>query len=337
MIKGVGKTFTILITTCSILLLLVVSGCGSSSPAASNATDSQEETTVNVAINGSINPFVIIKQKGWLEEEFKAFNAKVSWSEFASGPPLLESLAAGRVDLFLLGDGAALQGQAAGLPFKYIATIGTGTAVNSILIPAASSIKTIADLKGKQIAVAKGTTSHVFLLKVLDKNNLTEKNVSIVNLQYPDALPVFQAGKVDAWVTVDPYTTQLTESKEASILTGADQNILAPGTLIARTPFTEEHPELVTVFLKVYQKAVNWQNENKAEAATLLADQKKVSPALIQKLLTNSNAILTPVTDDVIATQQASADLLVKEDFLKKAITITDYVDNSFINKVVAP
>ena len=344
MIKGVRKSLLSFLTVCSILLLLVVSGCGSSASSSSSGkadtspakgAASSETITVNVAQNGGMGPLAIIQEKGWLEEEFQALNAKVIWSEFASGPPLLESLVAGRVDLSLLGDGAALQGQAAGLPFIYIANISTGTNVNTIVVPASSEIKSIPDLKGKQIALAKGTTSHVFLLKVLDRNGLTEKDVSIVNLQFPDALPVFQAGQVDAWVTVDPYTTQLIDSKEAVILAGADQNILAPGNLIARTPFSKEHPELVTAYLKVYLKAVNWQNEHVDEAAELIANKKKVSPELMKKLMANSQAILTPVTDEVIDTQQLSADLLVKEQFLKKPIQITDYVDNSFINTLL--
>ena len=345
MIKGVRTSLSIFLITCSILLLLVVSGCGSAGSSSSNnkanadsasSTDAAETIVVNVAQNGGMGPLAIIQDKGWLEEAFKPFNAEVSWSEFPSGPPLLESLVAGRVDLSLLGDGAALQGQAAGLPFIYIANIGLGSKSNTILVHDSSHIQTIADLKGKQIAVAKGTTFHVFLLKVLDKYGLTEKDVSLVNLQTPDGLPVFQSGQVDAWVISDPYTTQLVDSKEARILAGAEQNILAPGNLIARTPFSKEHPELVIEFLKVYQQAVTWQNEHIDEAATLLANRKKVSPDLMKKLLENSEAIIAPVTDEVIQTQQLSADLLVKSQFLKKPIQITNYVDNSFINKVMS-
>ena len=69
--------------------------------------EADEPIKVNIALNGKMSPLMIGREKGWFEEEFASLNAEIEWSEFTSGPPLLESLAANHVDLSFLGDGAS--------------------------------------------------------------------------------------------------------------------------------------------------------------------------------------------------------------------------------------
>lgn len=315
-----------------IMLLMNTTACSNHTP--EEGEGGKEPIVVQLAINGGTNLFTVIKEKGWLAESFKAHNATVEWSEFQSGPPLLESLAANRVDISLLGDGAALQGQSAGLPFVNVGLISNGARLNSILVPANSAVRRVEDLKGKRIALAKGTTSHVYLLKVLAKYGLTEQDLEIVNLQFTDALPAFTTGKVDAWVAIDPFTTQLTRQKTAVIVAGPEQGILAPVALIARTDFAKEHPELVTEFLRVYKEAIVWQNEHPDEVAQMFSDQKKIPVDILKEVFSNQSAELTPITQDAIATQQASAEILEASGFLKKPIQYEKYVDNSYIEKL---
>lgn len=313
--------------------LLLIGSAGAAAEGTANAA-SKKTITVNIALNAGLTPITIAKEKGWLEQEFAKYNAKISWSEFPSGPPLLEALAAKRVDLSFLGDGAALTGQSNGLPFKNIALLSDGGSANTLLVPTGSKIKSVKDLKGKTIALAKGTTSHVFLLKLLAKNGLKEKDVKIVNLQFADGLPAFSSGKVDAWQTIEPYVTQLTLQKKATVLAGADQKILAPVTIIARNAFAKDHPELVTAFLSVYKKAADYTKKNQDEVANIFSKQKNVPVPIVKALLNSQNAQLSPVTKQAIDAQQASADLLYEAKFLKKKIKYTDYVDNSFVNKI---
>ncbi|GAB6926746.1 aliphatic sulfonate ABC transporter substrate-binding protein [Paenibacillus sp. JCM 10914] len=312
----------------------LLAACSSDTSSASSGNEGTEPVVVRLAINGGTNLFTIIREKGWLTERFKEHHAIVEWSEFQSGPPLLESLAAKRVDLSLLGDGAALQGQSAGLPFVNVGLISSGSNLNSILVPADSAIQQVEELRGKKIALAKGTTSHVYLLKKLANHGLTEQDVEIVNLQFSDALPAFSTGSVDAWVSIDPFTTQLTQESKARIVAGKDETILAPVALIARTDFAKEHPELVTEFLKVYKEAIQWQNTHLDEVAQLFAADKKIPVEILKQVLSNQNAELTPITEDVIATQQASAEILQTSGFLKKPIEYKEYVDNSYLERL---
>lgn len=331
--SGRGFRASIFVIVAAILLIAAVIA-PSSVPEAAAA---KKELKVNIAINGSLNIFSIIKEKGLLDDVLKKHNATVSWSEFVGGPPILESLAAKRVDISVLGDGAALQGLSAGLSFSSIGLVSDGSRLNSVLVAPNSGIKSVKDLKGKTVALAKGTTSHVFLVKVLAKNGLKEEDLKIVNLPLPEAQSAFQGGKVDAWATIDPYTTQLTLQKKARSIAGAEQSIPAPITLIARNAFAKENPELVTEILKVYKEAVNWQNTHVDEAAQLFANQKKISKAVVKSLLSNQKAKLSPITKDIIATQQASADYLYNSKFLKKKVNYSVSVNNTFVTKALAP
>ncbi|SET06708.1 aliphatic sulfonate ABC transporter substrate-binding protein [Paenibacillus sp. NFR01] len=304
---------------------------------AQKAHAESKEIKVNIAINGSLNILSIIKEKGLLDDVLKKYNATVTWSEFVGGPPILEALAAKRVDISVLGDGAALQGLSAGLPFSGIGLVSDGTRLNSILVAPDSGIATVKDLKGKTVAVAKGTTSHVFLVKVLAKYGLKEKDVKIVNLAQPEAQSAFLGGKVDVWATIDPYTTQLTLQKKAVSIAGGNENISAPITLIARNAFAKAHPDIVTDILVVYKQAVNWQNTHTDEAAQLFADQKKIPKAVVKAILSNQVAKLSPITPAIISTQQKSADYLYDAKFLKKKIKYSDSVNNAFVTKALAP
>lgn len=339
------RTFTI--TALSIIALVsVLAGCGSNSKASNEKSESDSaaapsaeatdrpHVTVNVAINGGLSPLLLAKQKGWLEEELGPLNAEVSWSEFQSGPPLLESLASKRVDLSFLGDGATISGLSANLPFEVIGLVSDGKLANSIIVPKDKGVSKVDDLKGKSVAVAKGTTAHVFLLKVLEKHGLSDKDVNLIALQPEDALPAFETGKVDAWVTWDPYTTKETASGKANVIAGAEEGIAAPVSAIARTEFAEKNPDLVTAFLKVYKQAIDWQNANTDEAVQIYADLKKIDAGVVKALLASSAPNLRVYTQEELDAQQKSAELLLSNGFIKNKVSFQDHVEFSYLEKL---
>ncbi|GLX70244.1 aliphatic sulfonate ABC transporter substrate-binding protein [Paenibacillus glycanilyticus] len=338
-----SKLRTLTITAISVITLVaVMAGCGGkeskgakgSDAAANEGAAERPHVTVNVAINGGLTPLLLAREKGWLEEEFKTVNADVKWSEFQSGPPLLESLASKRVDLSFLGDGATISGLSANLPFEVIALLSDGKLSNSIITPKDKGIAKVEDLKGKSVAVAKGTTAHVFLLKVLEKYGLSDKDVNLIALQPEDALPAFETGKVDAWVTWDPYTTKETASGKATVIAGSNEGIAAPVSAIARTDFAKSNPELVTAFLKVYKQAIDWQNANTDEAVKIYSDLKKIDAGVVKALLASSAPSLRAYTQEELDAQQKSAELLLGNGFIKNKISFQDHVVTSYLEKL---
>ncbi|GAA3410056.1 aliphatic sulfonate ABC transporter substrate-binding protein [Paenibacillus hodogayensis] len=312
-----------------------LAGSQAQSPAPSQpAAPSGKKVTVNVAVQGGLSPMHLLKDKGWLEEEFAKLNAEVSWSEFASGPPMFEAMQSSRVDISYAADGAVLVAQAANADFKEISLISVGDRQNGLIVPKDSPIKSVADLKGKQIAVAKGTTPHVFLIKVLQKHGLKEDDVRVVNLATADAQPAFETKRVDAWATIDISIIPQTNKNGATLIaSGETEHISAPAFLVARGAFGKDHPELVAAFLKAFQRATDLQNNSKDEAADIYSRVRKLDKPSVLQILDFKDAINAPITDQYVKLQQESADILLSNGSIKTKIDPSKVVDNSYLEK----
>jgi len=295
---------------------------------------SGDKVKVQIAINSTINPLTIARAKGFYEEAFGKLNAEVEWSKFPSGPPLLEALVAGRVDLSFLGDGAAIAGVSNKLPFEIIGLSSEGKRSSSILVPQDSPIRTLADLKGKSIGLAKGTVANVYLIKVLPEAGLSISDVNIINLQPDDAQAAFESGKLDAWVAWDPYVTQNLNKGTARTIDVQTQ-VLSPGSIIASTAFAKKHPELVVEYLKVYKQAVDFQLANEEETAGILAEQTKLPVKTIKQILANTSPILSPYTQSSLDAMQASSDILYENKYIKHPIAFKDAVNDTFVTEAL--
>src|ERR1700675_5190545 len=173
---------------------------------------------------------VLLKSKGTLEDKLKAAGYSVVWTEFPSGPPLLEALNVGAIDFGNAGEAPPVFAQAAGAPLQYVAYEPPAPRGEAILVPKDSRLNSVADLKGKKVALNKGSNVHYLLVKALQKAGLKYTDIQPVFLSPSDALAAFTRASVDAWVIWDPYEA----AAEAS--TGA--RILADGTgLVANHQF----------------------------------------------------------------------------------------------------
>ncbi|MED1467569.1 aliphatic sulfonate ABC transporter substrate-binding protein [Bacillus salipaludis] len=314
----------------TILFIFLLAGC-SSSIGKTNAQNKNEPVEVNIALNGKMGPLAIAREKGWFEEEFKGLNAKVKWSEFTSGPPLLESLASNRVDLSFLGDGALIAGIDKNLPFEVIGQTGTGESNVRILVQKNGDIKNVNDLKGKTVGVPLGTTAQVYLIKALKANGLTINDVKLINLQPDDAQAAFQSKKLDAWAAWNPYYLNNVEKGNAIAL-DVNKKIFAPGAIIARNDFAKEHPDLVQAYLRVYKKAVDWQIANPNEASKIYSAQTKLPADLIYKIITAEKPSIF-FTEESINAQQESINTLADAGYIKKPFMYKDQINNEFIDK----
>src|SRR5882757_3423287 len=153
-------------------------------------------------------------QKGGTESLLRAAGAlndlpyKVVFSTFTSGPPQIEAATAGKIDFAITGNTPPIFGAAANAKVKVVAGYENGGDGDRVLVHADSPIKTVADLRGKSIAVGKGSSAHGHILAQLKKAGLTPDDVKLVFLQPADALSAFTSGQADAWAIWDPYTAQ---------------------------------------------------------------------------------------------------------------------------------
>lgn len=316
------------------ILSVVLAGCGSETKSVSGESKAKGETIeVNIASAGSLQPLFIGQAKGFFEEEFKKVNATIKWSEFTAGPPVLESLASKRVDLSYLGDGAALAGLDRELPFEIIANTQLGEAFNGILVHPNSEIKQVEDLKGKKIGVTFGTTVHVYIIKALAAHGLTADDVNLINLQADDGQAAFSTKQVDAWATANPSVTVNVEKGDAVQLK-VDKKILAPISLIVRTDFGKEHPEIVEAYLRAYKQSTDFLNENPDEAAKIYAERSKMPEDIIKKIiLSEKNDVF--LSEEVNKAQQESIEVLEKVGYVKKIFQYKDHVNDKFLNEAL--
>jgi len=313
----------------SLLGILALTGC-------SKAASGKDLKEINIGIQQSLSPLWIAKEKGWFEEEFKKDGIKVKWTEFQSGPPQFEGLAANKLDFSQVGNTPVIGGQAAGVKFKEIALAQDGLKGNGILVRKDSGIDKLEDLKGKKVAVAKGSSGFGFLYKSLDLAGIAPEDVEIIQLQPDEAMPAFESGSVDAWAIWEPFLSLQTIQNDAKILANGETiNTVSPAFTLVRTGFSDEHPEYVERFLKVYDKTVRYQKDNQAEAVEIYSKLKKLDKKVIENVLQNTEPLNEKITDEIIKAQQETADRQYKLKAIDKEIDVSEVVDNSFIKKAL--
>ena len=182
-------------------------------------SQSESQETVRIGLQRSSTLTAILRANGELEKALAPLKVRVSWHEFTSGLPLLEALNLGNVDVSAdVADTVPVFAQAAGAKLVYFAEETASPAAQAIVIPANSSIKSVADLKGKKIAVTKGAGSHYLLLAALKDAGVNFKEISPAYLSAADGRAALVSNNVDAWVAWDPFLTIAQRQSGAKVL-----------------------------------------------------------------------------------------------------------------------
>ena len=268
---------------------------------------------------------VIARQQAVLEKRFAGRQIGIKWIEFTSGPPLLEAMSTGSVDIGAVGDTPPIFAQAANANIVYIAgspiTNGQG-----ILVPANSSIRTIADLKGRRIGFAKGTSAHNVLIATLEKAGLSYEDITPVYLSPPDAGPAFANGSIEAWAIWDPYFAIGEKRQNGRILINAYEVAKTNSFYLANRDFANTHVRETRDVIDGLAEAARWAEAHRADVASALAAVTGV-PLEVQVVAADrASFVIGPVTDEIIATQQAVADRFHKLGLIPKQIAVRDIV-----------
>ena len=267
---------------------------------------------------------VLLKSKGTLELALDALGYKVTWIEFPSGPPLLEALNVGAVDFGNTGETPPIFAQAAGAPLRYVAYEPPAPRGEAILVPKNSALKSVADLKGKKVALNKGSNVHYLLVKALEKAGVKYSEIEPVFLAPADARAAFERGAVDAWVIWDPFQAA------AEAATGA--RTLADGTgLVANyqfyfssQKFLEANPKVVDRVLEQLSEVDGWAKGDIKAVAEQLGPSIGLPVPVVEVALKRQAYGIKPIDDAVIASQQEIADTFTSLGLLPKAIKVSD-------------
>lgn len=232
-------------------------------------------------------PIFVAKQKGWVEEELAKIGAKptIKWTSFSAGPPINESFAAGQQDIGLVGDTPAIIGKAAGIDTRIIGLTSSGPKSLAVIVPARSNIRSPRDLKGKKVAVVKGSYAHHLLVLVLQKGGLTLNDIEFINLSQADSTTAILNGNIDAAAVWEPVITKLESQGQVRVL--ADGSGIKKGILviIATNDFVTKNREQTKALLRAYQRGARFIRSNPKEAAHLIAADVNLTPELLFKVL----------------------------------------------------
>lgn len=268
---------------------------------------------------------VIARQQGTVEKRFAASGTSVKWVEFTSGPPMMEAISNGSLDFGAVGDSPPIFAQAANANVVYAAAspISNG---QGILVPANSSIKTIAELKGKRVGFTKGSSAHNVVVQTLEKADLTYEDITPVYLTPPDAGPAFASGSIDAWAVWDPYFAIGEKKQNARILINAYEVAKTNAFFIANRDFANENPGSLREVIAGLATAATWAESNRDAVAKSLHDITGV-PLDIQTLAARrASFAIGPVTEGIIETQQGVADRFHKIGLIPNPIAVRDIV-----------
>lgn len=323
-----------------LLLTVWISGCAKPGQDASAdkpvSKENYEGLTVKLGVQGSGGLFGKARKERWFEDEFGKLGVKVEWAEFQSGPPMTEAMASNRLDFAGLGNMPIVAAQAADIPFKVISQTLEGKNNVAIIVPPDSPAKGLNDLKGKKIAVAKGSNAYNFLYRSIAEAGIHPSELEIIQLQPDEAQPAFESGGVDAWATWDPYITLNSLTGKGKVLVDGEKlGVLSPSFNIVRKEFADQYPDLVTLYLKVLNKTLAWENDHREEAVQLYAEERGVPNEVIQGTFDRSHMINISVSDEIIAEQQKTADFQYEQKTIRKKIDVKEVFDNRYIEEAL--
>jgi sulfonate transport system substrate-binding protein len=267
---------------------------------------------------------VLLKGRGTLEEKLKPLGYKVSWTEFPSGPPLLEALNVGAIDFGVAGETPPIFAQAAGAPLVYLAYDPPAPQGEAILIPKDSKLTSVAELKGKKVALNKGSNVHYLLVRALEKAGLKYTDIQPVFLAPADALAAFTRGSVDAWVIWDPYEAAAEASTGARILADGTDLVANHQFYFSSKAFLETDSKAADVVLEALNEADEWAKNNIETVAEQLSPSVGLPASVLAVSLRRESYGLKPISDEVIASQQRIADTFHALGLLPKAIKVSD-------------
>jgi sulfonate transport system substrate-binding protein len=305
--------------TLGLLFAAGVSPLAASLPA--HAAPSPKEVRIGYQKYGTLT---LLKGRGTLEKRLLEKNIAVKWTEFPAGPQLLEGLNVGSIDFGTVGEAPPIFAQAAGANLVYVGNEPPSPGSEAIVVPKGSTLRSLADLKGKKIALNKGSNVHFLLVKALEKAGIAYADIQPVYLPPADARAAFERGAVDAWVIWDPFLAAAEKQLGARVLIDGKGLVANHQFYLAARGFAEQHPELVRIVLDELAKVDEWGRTHQQEVSTILAAQTGL-PADVVALAAQRYAYgVKPVTPEVLKAQQNIADAFHSLKLIPKPIVVRD-------------
>ncbi|MBG0563871.1 aliphatic sulfonate ABC transporter substrate-binding protein [Actinoplanes aureus] len=251
------------------------------------------------------------------------------WSLFESGPALTEALKAGAIDIGQVGEAPPIFAAAGKIDFKIIGTSEPVPQGEAVLVKSAKGFKSFADLKGKTVALNKGSNVNWLLVKLLEQSGLAIDDINVKYLKPAEGRPAFDNDQVDAWIIWDPYFA-LAEQPGVQILADATNLANNREYILAAPDAVTGKADLISEFLGRYRATTDWGIANADERAKILAPELKIDEPTTKRALARSAKPLAPVTADVGAELQTIADGFTKLGLIPVEVDMKARIDEQF-------
>jgi sulfonate transport system substrate-binding protein len=285
------------------------------------AEAAEHELRIGVQKYGTL---VILRERHTLEPLLQKLGWSVRWTEFPAGPQLLEALNVGDLDFGTAGEAPPVFAQAAGAPLLYVGAEPPSPAGEAILVPKDSTLKSLADLKGRRVALNKGSNVHFLLVQALRSVGLTPADIQPIYLAPADARAAFEEGAVDAWAIWDPFFAAGQAATDARVL--ADAKGLAPNRqfFLATTAFAAAQPALLKTLLAQIAATDQWAQTHQDEVAEMLAPSLKLPLPVLKSALSRMEYGVGPMTAEAAADQQRIADAFYQLHLIPAPVRVRD-------------
>lgn len=268
---------------------------------------------------------VILKQQGVLEKRFP--QTKIIWLEFPAGPQLLEALSVGSLDFGLTGDSPPVFAQAAGKELWYVGAEPAKPESSAILVWPDSPIRHLADLKGRKIALQKGSSSHYLLVRALDKAQLKWSDIQPIYLAPADARAAFESKNVDAWVIWDPFYAATELAIKPRVIANGKGLSGNSSFYLASRPLVSQHPDVLNILFDELSRADRFVQEHRAQAIQLIADFSGLDAGVVSHFLQRRpRSPVGLLGAEAVLDQQRVADAFAKLALIPKPIRVSEIV-----------
>ncbi|MBF6333258.1 ABC transporter substrate-binding protein [Nocardia transvalensis] len=321
------------------LTAVVATACGTSDSAdpavRADGTVDLSQVTLHIGDQKGIGLQALLDAAG----ELKSVPYKIEWSQYTSGPPLLEAINSGAVDIGGVGNAPPVFAAAAKSAIRIVSAYRAGIAGQAIVVPKDSPLHGPNDLRGRKIAVTKGSSAHYHLLSVLTKNGLSIKDVEPQYLQPADALAALTTGRVDAWAIWDPYTAQAQHQADVRVLVDGNGYVEPDAFYVAGTKALDSKSRSAALrdLLARIHRAHTWVNEHPDQWAQTYAQFSglplEVTTVAVKRGLYQDHS-LDPAAIDA---EQRVADAFAEAKLIPHKVTIVDFVDTRFNDLFPAP
>lgn len=323
------------------MLAMLAAGCGGNKQAEKSAAPAEKKPIIIAYTPWTgYGALFVAKEKGM----FKNKGVDVELQAIEGVGDRKQALVAGKIQAMAASLDVSVSAAGEGVPMKFVWAFDASNGADGLIVKKGKGIEKIADLKGKEVAFHRGSSSHFFLTTLLEKNGLKESDIKAVDMKASEAASAFMAGKVDAAVTWEPHLGKAKAAGEIVLATSKDTPGLIADVLAFREDMVKNNPETVQAVVAALAEATDFMNKNPDETNKILADAFKMKPEEVAADIKTVKFYDLKENLEFYGTKEKpgpiyevgkkAGEFYVGLKLLSQAPDLTKYLDNTFITKV---